>query len=500
MQRLSGTDALFLSMETPAWHQHVGGLVIIDPSDAPEFSYEAVRANVAAKLPRVPKYMCKLKEVPLHLDRPVWVEDREFDIDRHVRRIAVPPPGGARELGELLGQLMGYQLDRRIPLWEMWFVDGVIGGKVALIAKYHHSLMDGVTGAGLAEQLFDLEPHPARVDEPDPEPVHIRQPSDIELLMRSVVPTVSTPVRVGRYAVNGAQRLVTVLRKTKSLASPGQGPMSSFNGVVGPRRRLAFASISTEDVRNLKNATDTKFNDVCLAVVGGALRNYLLERDELPDDPLVAAVPVSTQLQADGAGANEVANMWVKLGTDIVEPLERLQSIFESSHSAKEMTKAIRARAIQSVGEVAPPLLLNVASRFLWASNLGGLGARMPAAGGNLVISNVPGPPFDLYTCGARVAGIYSASVLAVNIGVNITLMSYGERVDFGITVDPDLIQDPWVIADGIHRAHEELVAAAGLGKATQVADPFSELPAATKARKTPTRSAPRKARAAQPA
>src|SRR3978361_1928687 len=147
MQRLSGTDALFLSMETPAWHQHVGGLVILDPSEAPEFGFEAVRANIAAKLPNVPKYMWKLKEVPLHLDRPVWVEDREFDIDRHVRRIAVPPPGGGRELGELVGQLMGYQLDRRIPLWEMWYVDGVIGGKVALIAKYHHSLMDGLTGA-----------------------------------------------------------------------------------------------------------------------------------------------------------------------------------------------------------------------------------------------------------------------------------------------------------------------------------------------------------------
>jgi WS/DGAT/MGAT family acyltransferase len=486
-------------METPSWHQHVGGLVILDPSEAPNFSFEAVRSNVATKLPRVPKYMWKLKDVPLHLDRPVWVEDREFDIDRHVRRIAVPPPGGGRELGELLGQLMGYQLDRRIPLWELWYVDGVIGGKVALIAKYHHSLMDGVTGAGLAEQLFDLEPTPTPVDEPEPESTYVRQPSDVELLLRSVVPTVSTPIRVGRYAVSGAQRLVTVLRKTKSLASPGQGPMSSFNGVVGPRRRIAFASISTEDVRKLKTATDTKFNDVCLAVVGGALRDYLLGRGELPDDPLVAAVPVSTQLQAEGAGANEVANMWVKLGTDLDDPLERLEAVFESSHSAKEMTKAIRARTIQSVGEVAPPLLLNVASRFLWASNLGGLGARMPAAGGNLVISNVPGPPFDLYSCGARVAGIYSASVLAVNIGVNVTLMSYGNRVDFGITVDPDLVQDPWLIADGIHRAHAELVRAAGLGKPTAVADPFSE-PTDASRRKPTARSSQRKPRAVQPA
>ncbi len=475
MHRLSGTDALFLSMETPAWHQHVGGVVILDPSEAPEFGFEAVRANIAAKLPRVPKYMWKLKEVPLHLDRPVWVEDREFDIDRHVRRIAVPPPGGGRELGDLIGQLMSYQLDRRIPLWEMWFVDGIRGGKVALIAKYHHSLMDGISGAGLAEQLFDIEPNPAPSPEPDPSMERVRRPSDLELLLRAVVPTVSTPLRAGRYALSASQRLVTVLRKTGSFSAPGQGPLTSFNQLVGPRRRVAFASIATEDVRTLKHATDTKFNDICLAVASGALRSYLERRGELPSDPLVAAVPVSTQVQNDGAGANEVANMWVKLGTHIADPVERLRAIYESSHSAKEMTKAIRARAIQSVGEVAPPLMLNVASRFMWATNLAGIGGRMPAAGGNLVISNVPGPPFDLYTCGARVAGIYSASVLAMNLGVNITLMSYGRRIDFGITVDPDLIQDPWEIAEGIPNALAELLAAADLGEPTPVEDAFAE-------------------------
>ncbi len=467
---------------------------MLDPTDAPNFSFEAVRANIAAKLPHVPKYLWKLKEVPLHLDRPVWVEDREFDIDRHVRRIAVPPPGGGRELGELIGQLMGYQLDRRIPLWEMWFVDGVIGGKVALVAKYHHSLMDGVSGAGLAEQLFDLEPDPVPSDEPAPAPIHVRQPSDLELLLRSVVPTVSTPMRAGRYAINGAQRLATILRKTGSLSAPGQGPMTAINGLVGPRRRLAFASVATEDVRRLKHATGTKFNDICLALAGGSVRSYLERRGELPKDPLVAAVPVSTAVQTEGQGANEVANMWVKLGTDIADPIQRLMAIYRSSGSAKEMTKAIRARTIQSVGEVAPPLLLNIASRFMWASNLGGIGGRMPAAGGNLLISNVPGPPFDLYTCGARVAGIYSASVLAVNLGLNITLMSYGDRVDFGITVDPDLIQDPWEIAEGIPLALAELLEAAELGKPTPVEDAFADATAAK-----PVKQAARKPRKRQP-
>ena len=160
MKRLSGTDALFLSTETPAWHQHVGGLTILDPSESERFSFEELKKTTLERLPAVPKFTWKLKEVPLHLDRAVWVEDKDFDIDRHLRRIAVPSPGGRREVGELVGMLMSYQLDRRRPLWEMWFVEGVAGDQVAMIMKYHHCLMDGMSGAGLAEQLLDLEPDP----------------------------------------------------------------------------------------------------------------------------------------------------------------------------------------------------------------------------------------------------------------------------------------------------------------------------------------------------
>ena len=160
MKRLSGTDALFLSTETPAWHQHVGGLTVVDPSESDRFSFEEVRRTLLERIPRVPKFRWKLKEVPLHLDRAVWIEDEDFDVDKHLRRIAVPSPGGRREVGDLVGMLMSYQLDRRRPLWEMWYVEGVAGDQVALITKYHHCLMDGVSGAGLAEQLFDLEPNP----------------------------------------------------------------------------------------------------------------------------------------------------------------------------------------------------------------------------------------------------------------------------------------------------------------------------------------------------
>lgn len=472
MHRLSGTDALFLSTETPAWHQHVGGLTILDPKGAPDFGFEAVRDKLEELLDAVPKYRMKLKEVPLHLDRPLWVDDADFDIERHVMRIAVPPPGGRRELGNLVGELMGHQLDRRRPLWETWYIDGVAGDKVALFMKYHHCLMDGMSGAGLAEKLFDLEPNPPKAPTPPTRRRRIeREPSDLELLVRSLVPTVRTPRRVLHYAFQMARRGLAIAQFVRGGGERPQmsAPSTPFNQSVGPRRRLAFAAVALDDVKRVKKELDVKVNDVVLALSGGAVRRYLEALGALPDEPLIAQVPLSTRVADDQDHSNRVAAMMVSLATDLTDPVERVRAIYESSQSAKAMTDAVRARAIQSIGEVAPPLLMNVASRAVWATNAT---RRMPVVG-NMVVSNIPGPPFDLYSCGARVAGIYSASVLIANIGLNITLMSYGDRIDFGLTVDPDLVPDPWQLAEGVPLALGDLLSATDLGAPSEVHDPF---------------------------
>jgi WS/DGAT/MGAT family acyltransferase len=472
MKRLSGTDALFLSTETSSWHQHVGGLAIIDPSESERFSFETVRNNTRDRLHHVPKFMWKIKEVPLNLDRPVWVEDPDFDIDRHLRRIAVPPPGGRKELGDLLGMLMGYQLDRRRPLWEMWYIDGVVGGQVAIITKYHHCVMDGMSGAGLAELLLDIEPDP----DPRPAPaLHEREPgprvpSDWELLGRGLLPTIQTPRKMTQYAVrSGIRGGVMLQRRSRNPLHRGvSGPC--FNGSVGPHRTNSFVSISLDDVRALKKHFDVKVNDVVLALVSGALRGHIQQHGESPDGPLVAGVPVSTRIDAgEGDGGNKVAIMNVSLATDIDDPVERLHQIVQSTQSAKELTEAVRARAIQSVGEVAPPLLVNLASRAALSANIG----RLAPVIQNLVVSNVPGPPIPLYVCGGKVTGIYAASVLLANQGLNVTLMSYVDRVDFGFTADADLVNDLWEISDRIKDALVELMEAAGLGKPTEVHDSF---------------------------
>lgn len=472
MQRLSGTDALFLSTETPSWHQHVGGLTIIDPSASDRFSFEEVKATTAERIQRVPKFTWKLKEVPLRLDRAVWVRDQHFDVEKHIKRIAVPPPGGKKELGELVGMLMSQQLDRRRPLWEMWYVDGVVGDQVAIILKYHHCLMDGVSGAGLAEQMVDLEPNPEPVEFPPipEEEATPPEPSDLELLARALLPTLQTPRKLAGYLFDTARRGVTVLQqRDKNPLELGVGG-PCFNGTVGPHRQQAFSSVHLDDVKKIKEHFGVKLNDVILALVSGALREHMIAHDELPEaGSLAAQVPVSTRLADDTDQSNKVATMSVRLATDIDDPIERIEAIHASTTSAKELTQAVRARQIQSVGEVAPPLLVGLASRAAWASNLSDVIPVMA----NVIVSNVPGPPIPLYMCGGQITGIYAASVLMFYGGLNITLMSYVDRVDFGLTVDPDLVDDPWDIAERIPAALAELMKAAKLGKPKKVHDPF---------------------------
>ncbi|HJR25959.1 MAG TPA: wax ester/triacylglycerol synthase family O-acyltransferase [Acidimicrobiales bacterium] len=469
MKRLSGTDALFLSTETPAWHQHVGGLAVLDPAESERFGFEEVRRTLLERIDRVPKFKWKLKEVPLHLDRAVWIEDRDFDIDKHLRRIAVPPPGGREQVGDLFGMLMSYQLDRRRPLWEMFYVDGVVGGQVALLTKFHHCLMDGVSGAGLTEQLFDLEPNPPEQDPAPAEEAGLREPSDLELFARALIPTIRTPRLVTEYLYRTAGRGFTVFqRRNRNPLSLGTaGPC--FNGTVGPHRQSSFVSVSLDDVKAVKDKLGVTVNDVVLGLVSGALRQHMQRHGDMPEGSLAAQVPVSTRVADDTDQSNKVATMGTTLATDVDDPLERLHAIHLSTQSAKELTQAVRARKIQSVGEVAPPLLINLASRAVWAANLS---SRIPVVA-NVVVSNVPGPPFPIYACGAQVSGIYVASVLLFYAGLNVTLLSYIDRLDFGLTSDPDLLEDPWEIADGIKAALAELMDAAGLGQPTPVHDPF---------------------------
>ena len=479
MKRLGGTDALFLSMETPNWHQHVAGLTVLDP-EGRTVTFDDVVSTIAERIGYAPKFTWRLKEIPFGLDRPVWVDDPDFDVRRHCRRIAVPSPGGAKELGELAGTLASTQLDRRHPLWELWYIEGLAGGKIGILLKYHHCLLDGMAGASLATVLLDLEPDaaaPMLPELPDEERTAGEAESDVRLIAGTFRPDLQRPLRLARYVSGLAAKAVAAVNSVRSDEENQailRAPKTPFNAPIGPRRELAFASVAMADVNALKAKHDVKVNDVVLAVCAGALRHYLEQHDALPEAPLVTAVPVSTRAEGDTTHDNQITNMFVSLATDVDDPVERLGAINRSTTSAKAMTKAIGARQIQSIGEVASPLILGNAIRTVYRTQLM---SRMPMRV-NTVVSNVPGPPIPLYMCGARITAVYPSSVILEGMGLNITVFSYQERLDFGLHVDPDLVPDPWVIADGVTLAMAELMEASGLGAPTPVELPLPPDPA----------------------
>lgn len=477
MKRLSGTDALFLSMETPSWHQHVGGLTVLEPGPR-GLSYADILTSVRERIGYAPKFTWKLASTPLGLDRPAWVDDPDFDVRQHVNRIGVPSPGGAKEVGEVCGMLLSSQLDRSRPLWEIWVLEGLAGGRTGILMKYHHCLLDGLAGAGLATALLDLDPEAdgPLVPFPTAEKSTAGDLGALEVLGGIASRWATAPLSYGRYGVGLAAKGATMLtRMVRDDASRTRlprvfGPRTPLNEAVGHRRQLAFASVAMSDVRRLKDAHGVKVNDVVLALCGTALRGYLADRGELPEAPLTSGVPLSTRAEGDDTLDNQVTTMFVSLATHLDDPVERLRAIHASSLGAKDLAQATGATRIESLGKVAAPLLVSAAVRALYATSAMSKGPFCV----NTLVSNVPGPPVDLYMCGAKVTGIYPSSVILEGMGTNFTVLSNMDRLDFGLHVDPDLVPDPWAIADAIPRALAELFEASGLGTPTPVTDPFA--------------------------
>ncbi|MCZ6464615.1 MAG: wax ester/triacylglycerol synthase family O-acyltransferase [Proteobacteria bacterium] len=468
MPQLPGSDSIFLAMETDTIHSHIGGVLILDASDSEGFGVERVMDVLRERLPLAPRFTWKLKEVPFGLDRPYWVPDPDFDVARHVRRVALPSPGGLPELAELVGHLHGQKLDRSRPLWEVWFIEGLEDGRSALLMKTHHCLMDGVAGADLSRLICDVEPdpeQPARValqEEGADEGV----PADLEIALRGIARCMTAPSRLARYAgqalLRGGTLLGFLARGEKpQLALPA--PRVSFNGSIGPRRAVAWSSVPLADVKAVKNelargAFKPTVNDVVLELCGSALRRYLEMRGERPDGSLAASCPVSTREAGEKSGGNgtqannQLANMVLSLATDLDDPVERLEQIHRNASRSKALTRALLSTPIAAMGDTLPPAVLGGVWQALMA--LPAESAPLPA---NLVVSNVQGPPIPLYHAGARVEAMYPISILATGQGLNITLVSYSGCVYFGVTVDPDLVPDPWLLARALPEALEEL-------------------------------------------
>ena len=458
MQRLTGLDAGFLSMETPNAPMHVAGLAVFDPSEVGgDFDLHHLREVYEPRLHMAPPFRRRLKEVPFGLHHPLWIEDPDFDIEWHLRRVAVPAPGGPRELAELAAHLNAIPLDRTRPLWEMWLIDGVAGGHVAVLSKVHHAAIDGASGNEITVATLDLSPEGSEVPPPEEEWTPDTIPSDAEMLAHATASLLSSPIRMMKVtrrtidAALGRRRLPS----SSTPPAPFAAPKTSINGPLTRQRVLATTSLSLPAVKAVKAHHDVKVNDVVLALCAGALRRWFDDRGEDLSGPLVAMVPVSVRTEGEkGAMGNRVSSMLVSLATDVSDPAVRLHVIGDATREAKER-HAIGADALTDWAEFAAPALLGRAARLYSRMHL----ANMHRPVFNVTISNVPGPPFPLYSAGARLVANYPIGPIYDGSGLNMTVMSYREQLDFGLQGDPELLGDPWVLAGHLEDALAELAA-----------------------------------------
>jgi diacylglycerol O-acyltransferase len=466
VQRLTGLDASFLYLETPSSHMHVAGLMILDPASVEGgVSLETVKEVYSQRLHLAPPFRRRLVEVPFGLHHPLWIEDPDFDIDYHIRSTALPSPGTPEQLSTLVGRLSALPLDRTRPLWEVWVIEGLEDGNVAVLSKVHHAAIDGASGNELTVALLDLTPEIAQ-HEPETEWVADRVPSEVELLGYAASSLARQPVRVARAMTKTAGAAMAIRRRNReepNLApppSPFSAPRTSFNTAITPRRSFAYTSASLPAVKAVKAATGSTVNDVVLALCAGALRRYLDDHGEETDGPLVAMVPVSTRSDdAKDAMGNQVTSMFASLATDVDNPIERLKVIHECMAEVKVQQKAIGADTLGDWAEFAAPALAGRAARLYSRTKMAD--RHRPLF--NVTISNVPGPPFPLYSIGARMVANYPVGPIMDGGGLNMTVMSYLDNLDFGLQACPDVLPDVWSLAEGLQLALDELIEAAGV-------------------------------------
>src|SRR4051794_38967801 len=449
-------DAAFLALESPELPLHVVGVLLLDPSAGEGWSVERFCQVVRERLPRMPPFCRRLVEVPLALDRPYWHYEPP-DIDDHVVVRKLGGGGDLHALSELVGEVTTELLDRDKPLWQLHVVEGLTDGRVALVAKVHHSTLYGAAGAEFIAELLDLSPEasPAEAaDGPADETASVVAPGRGTVARRTAVTQVRRPWDIGRLAVRGvrgaagaAGGLAGVIRDHGRAGLPPLAPTTIISGTPTERRAASFAALSLDDARAVKDAAGVKLNDVVLAAVAVALRGYLEARDALPDR-IVAGVPVNAG-EGDSVGTNTLATMLVSLPMAALGGRELLTAVHDATTAAKAFTGAVGSTAVANLADVTPPAAL---STVMWLTRTLNLAAVQPTLL-NLVVSNVMGPPIPLYLAGAQVDAIYPLGPLLPGAGMNITVLSNLDRLDVGVMACPDMVDDAWELVDRLPAA-----------------------------------------------
>lgn len=496
MEQLSGQDASFVYLETANTPMHIGSVGIYDPSTAPggKVRFKEILAHIECRLSGARSFRQKLVRVPFDLDHPYWIEDKDFDLEYHVRHIALPAPGDWRQLCIQVARLHARPLDLSKPLWEFWVVEGLDNieglpkGCFALVCKVHHAAIDGMSGVEMSAAVHDLEAAPARKETKDDWKPESTPPVG-ELLFRSWVNSIRQPLR---FAETFAKTVPGIARLTRdvaggdvSLSGARMAPKTVLNGKVSAHRVWDGVSFPLADVRAIKESLPgATVNDAILTIIGGGLRHYLKAHDALPKESLSAMAPISVRAEGEKAAlGNLVSAMVVNLGTHIADPVERLAYIHGEAKNSKAMTNAVGARTLTDYSQLIPSGLAGLGARLY--TRLGVANAHAPVF--NCVATNVPGSRVPLYFAGAKMLKMMGMGPVFDGMGLINTIYSYGDDIAISFTSDRKMMPDPAIYAAAIRQSFEELRDAAlnpkAAPKTAKAAKPLPRKPATPKSR-----------------
>lgn len=519
MKRLPGLDATFLHLENPTQFGHVSGLSIFARPEIEGYDpFAAWRGQIEQRLHLLEPLRRRLVEVPLGIDHPCWVNDPNFDLDFHVRHTAIPPPGRDEQLANTVARLVSRPLERRRPLWLSYVIEGLADERFAVLTIVHHAAVDGASGVELLTLMLDEDPNGAEIPPASSQWRPEAVPSDLQMLLGATLGLARKPGRAVLLAARTARELGRATRNPVLVAAANQvrgslrGPLGTvlnigrdrgeerdaplalpsvrpprtpFNDKITPHRGLAIGSASLDAVKAIKSAFGVTVNDVVMAVCAAGLRSWLEAHGALPADALVALVPVSTRTgQESERWTNRVSMLSTILPTNEQDPLRRLRQVHAAMANSKDLFQALPAERLTDFAEFPPPAVFARAMRL--SARLG-LGSRLTP--GNLVISNVPGPRRPLYAAGARLEHYYPVSVIIDGQGLNITVQSYLDRLDFGLVCCPELVPDLDSLLAAILLEVDELAdlaaraAAPARKRASKRAKPSSRQPPKTAAK-----------------
>jgi WS/DGAT/MGAT family acyltransferase len=474
LDRLSSTDASFLTNESSSSHMHVGAVLIFE---GPPPRYEDFLDHVRSRLDLVPRFRQKLVFPPFEAGRPLWVDDPVFNLSYHVRHTALPSPGSEGQLRRLTGRVFSQALDRSKPLWEMWLVQGLERNRFALLSKTHHALVDGVAGVDISTVLFDVQPVPEPA-EAEREWIPNPEPSTVQLVARGVADLAAVPLKAAERLANAVQHPEGTARRVGeglealsevawNFANPA--PDVPLNVEIGTHRRFVWTRSELATFKRIKDALGGTVNDVVLAVVTGALRKWLDRRGiSTAGLELRALVPVSIRAEDErGQLGNRIAAMRGPLPVYVEDPVRRLQVVRKAMGELKQSKQALGAEVISRMNDFAPPTLLAQASRINFSTRLF-----------NLIVTNVPGPQIPLYVLGRELDEVFPVAFLPQNHALAIAIMSYNGRINFGLLADYDAMEDVEIISEGIAESLDELLEAAKESEPEQQASEPAEAPA----------------------